>query len=121
LVTNYSNEFLLKIETGLSLECDMSLFFSGSHKCLKYLTKTVSPINLNIFLDSQYFKMNNRLIIARMVSRPDCPKICSKERSLNITSIHRISFVNSVGEAVKLIFENIFYNGFYGGSVDFKN
>ncbi len=36
----YSNEFLLKIETGLSLECDMSLFFSGSHKCFKYLTKT---------------------------------------------------------------------------------
>jgi hypothetical protein len=37
---SYSNEFLLKIETGLSLDCDMSLFFSGSHKCLKYLTKT---------------------------------------------------------------------------------
>jgi hypothetical protein len=36
----YSNEFLLKIETGLSLECDMSLFFSEGHKCLKYLTKT---------------------------------------------------------------------------------
>jgi hypothetical protein len=35
----YSNQFLLKIETGLSLKCDMSLFFSGSHKCLKYLTK----------------------------------------------------------------------------------
>jgi hypothetical protein len=52
---SYSNEFLLKIETGLSLECDMSLFFSGSHQCLKYLTKTVSPINLNIFLDSQYY------------------------------------------------------------------
>ncbi len=50
---SYSNEFLLKIETGLSLECDMSLFFSGNHQCLKYLTKTVSPINLNIFLDSQ--------------------------------------------------------------------
>ncbi len=52
---NYSNEFLLKIETGLSLECDISLFFSGSHKCLKYFTKTGSPINLNIFLDSQYW------------------------------------------------------------------
>jgi hypothetical protein len=37
---SYSNEFLLKIETWLSLECDMSLFFSESHKCLKYLTKT---------------------------------------------------------------------------------
>jgi hypothetical protein len=49
---SYSNEFLLKIETGLSLECDMSLFFSGSHKHLKYLTKTASPINLNINLDS---------------------------------------------------------------------
>ncbi len=44
---SYSNEFLLKIETGLSLECDMSLFFSESHKHLKYLIKTVSPMNLN--------------------------------------------------------------------------
>ncbi len=56
---SYSNEFLLKIETGLSLECDMNLFFSGSHQCLKYLTKTVSPINLNIFLNSQYLKSSH--------------------------------------------------------------
>jgi hypothetical protein len=36
---SYSNEILLKIETGLSLECDMSLFFSRNHKHLKYLPK----------------------------------------------------------------------------------
>ncbi len=36
---------LLKIETRLSLECDIRLFFSRSHQHLKYLTKTVSPIN----------------------------------------------------------------------------
>jgi len=29
---NYSNKYLLKIETELSLQCDMSLFFSGSHQ-----------------------------------------------------------------------------------------
>jgi hypothetical protein len=34
----------------------MSFFSSGSYQCLKYLTKTVSPINLNIFLDSQYYR-----------------------------------------------------------------
>jgi hypothetical protein len=46
-------ELLLKIDTRLTLECGMSLFYSVGHQRLKYLTKTVSPTNLNIFLDLQ--------------------------------------------------------------------
>ncbi len=41
---SYSNEILLKIESGLSRECDMSLLFSESLNWSKYLIKTVRPI-----------------------------------------------------------------------------
>jgi hypothetical protein len=49
-----------------------------------------------------------------MVYGPDLSMICPKESSPNTTSILRILFLSSIGKAVKLIFENIFYNGLYG-------
>jgi hypothetical protein len=45
----------------------------------------------------------------KMVCGPDSPKIFSKVSSPNTTSTQRISFLSSVGKAVKLIFENVIF------------
>jgi hypothetical protein len=49
-----------------------------------------------------------------MVYGQDSSMICPKESPPNTTSILRILFLNSIGKALKLIFENIFSNGLYG-------
>jgi hypothetical protein len=45
----------------------------------------------------------------KMICGPDSPKMFSKLSSPNTASTRRISFLSSVGKAVKLIFENVIF------------